>query len=183
MSRTAEELERDLAAFVRLHHARWEGKGGSAALTPERERMLAAACRELLDSERARLWSIDVEGRTISSQLFVVAGGEVAYWLGGFDEAFAAQRPALLALVVAIEDAFRRGERGVDLGPGAQDYKYRLADGDEILEDVTVVLGGPLARVQLAPGRLRRAAGRLKRRVRGADGPPGAAPAGAARPG
>lgn len=177
---TEAELERGLADFARLHHARWRDRGGSVVLDPSVERALAQAGRELLDSGRFRLVSIEAEGRTISAHIFVAAGGEVSYWNGGFDEQWAAEQPSMRALIVAIEDAFGRSDRRFDLGGGAEPYKYRLADSEDLLETAVVVPHGgryPLNRLQLAPHRLRREVSRrlpeeLHARLRRALGRP-----------
>ncbi len=161
MSRSPDELDRDLESFARLHHARWAHRGGSGALTPGVERMLRDAARDLISDERFRLFCIDVDGRTIAAEVFLAAGGELSYWLGGFDDAWAAQRPSILGIVAAIEDALQRGEARCDLGPGAQPYKYRLADGEQRAEWLTLVPPGPraaLTELSLVPRRTWRAA-------------------------
>lgn len=161
VSRSPEELDRDLESFARLHYARWAHRGGSAALTPGVERMLRDAGHSLIADERFRLFCIDVDGRTIGAEVFLAAGGELSYWLGGFDDAWAAQRPSILGIVAAIEDAVQRGETRCDLGPGAQQYKYRLADGEQRAEWLTMVPTGPrgaLAELTLVPRRAWRAA-------------------------
>jgi CelD/BcsL family acetyltransferase involved in cellulose biosynthesis len=154
-----EELDKDLEAFVALHHARWDPKGGSAVLSDGVRTMLPPAGKALLPDGRFRLWSIDVEGRVISSHLFIEAGGRSAYWLGGFDPEWSAQQPALQTLVAAIEDGWGKGDRLVDLGAGGQDYKYRLADDDRLV--VWGVLVFPsrrwLVRARLGPYHLKRA--------------------------
>ncbi len=177
MSRSPEELDRDLESFARLHHGRWAQRGGSGALTPGVERMLRDAGRSLLARERFRLFCIDVDGRTIAAEIFLAAGGELSYWLGGFDEAWAAQRPSILGIVAAIEDALQRGEAHCDLGPGAQAYKYRLADGEQRAEWLMMVPAGPRAALveltlfprrvwRAAPEGVRRAVRRLLQRLR-----------------
>jgi len=161
MSRSAEELDRDLASFARLHRARWSGRGGSEALTPGVERMVHDAAHELLADERFRLFCIDVGGRTIATEVFVAAGGELSYWLGGFDDDWAAQRPSLLGIVSAIDDGLQRGEARCDLGPGGQAYKYRLADSEQRADWLTMAPPGPramAAQLTLAPRRAWRAA-------------------------
>lgn len=155
-----EEVEPGLIAFAELHHARWDPKGGSAVLTDGVRAMLPVVAGNLLADGRFRLWSIEIEGRVISSHLFVEAGGESAYWLGGFDPEWATQQPALQTLIAAIEDGWERGDRRIDLGAGGQDYKYRLADGD--VPVVWGVLVFPtskkwLVRLRLGPHHLRRA--------------------------
>ena len=133
------ELRPALAEFARLHHGRWDDRGGSAALGPGVERMLAEAADELGPAGRLRIFTIELDGRAIASQLCVAAGGELVYWLGGFDPDFARNGPGNQALLAAIADGLQRGERRLDLGPGTQEYKLRLADGEDILESVTLV--------------------------------------------
>lgn len=128
MAATENELERDLAAFAALHGARWSRRGGS--MLGDVGGMLLEAGTALLPTNRFRVWVAEVDGRPISVQLFVAAGGAVAYWNGGFDPAWKDLRPGMQTLCAAIEDALERGDRVLDLGGGAQDYKLRLASGD-----------------------------------------------------
>lgn len=159
MAGTPAEAEAGLGAFARLHHGRWTERGGSAVLTTRVESMLAAASRGLVGSGRFRLWSIQIGERVISSHLFLAAGGEVAYWLGGFDDDYAAERPALLTLLAAVEHAWSAGDRRVDFGGGGQPYKYRFAESDEPLEWTYLIPPGPrslAARFELLPRRMYR---------------------------
>jgi CelD/BcsL family acetyltransferase involved in cellulose biosynthesis len=160
MARTEEELRAGLTSFASLHYKRWASRGGSVGLDSRVEEMLRDAGARLLRDARFRLWSIDVEGRAISSQIFVEAGGEVTYWNGGFDEAWASYDPALHTILAALEHAWGAGARRFDLGGGGQSYKYRFAEEDEFLEWVSLVPRGSryhLTRLQLAPVPLRRA--------------------------
>jgi len=79
-----------------------------------------------------------VEGASISAHLFARAGGTCAYWLGGFDDRWAACRPSVQVLVAAIEAAIESGDEWFELGPGAQQYKYRFADSEESVEWLTL---------------------------------------------
>jgi CelD/BcsL family acetyltransferase involved in cellulose biosynthesis len=128
---THETLHDDIAALVRLHTGRWEGRGESSMVAGGAS--LAAGFEEagrlLLDDGGFRLHILEVDGQPISAQLFAAAGGDVIYFNGGWDERFAQLKPAMLGILDAIEDAFGRGEQRMDLGPGAQPYKLRFADG------------------------------------------------------
>ena len=130
---TPEEVERDLVAFFDLHHRRWDPRGGSGVLDDRVESMVVDAARRLVAGGRFRLWSIAVDGLTISSQAFVGAGGMLSYWLGGFDETWATEAPGIQGILAAVEDAWERGDHRVDLGAGGHDYKYFLTDADEEL--------------------------------------------------
>ena len=176
-----ERLETDLKAFARLHRDRWAGRGGTSVLVAGVEEMLLEAGKTLLPSGNFHLWCIDVADKTISTQIFLTAGGQFTYWLGGFDEAWSSSQPSMQALVAAVEDAWARGEQRVDLGGGDQAYKYRLADEEERLEWTVLVPRGrryPVARLHLAPRHLKRAVlqrtpDSLKSRVKAILGRPG----------
>jgi CelD/BcsL family acetyltransferase involved in cellulose biosynthesis len=132
-----------LEDFARLHHARWSWRGGSDALDARVEAMLRAAAAALGAHGRLWLWSIEAGGRLVSAHLFVGAGDRAVYWLGGHDAAWDAHRPGLQALVMAVEDGFDRGLARLDLGPGPQEYKRRLAGAADTLEFVSIVPAGP----------------------------------------
>jgi CelD/BcsL family acetyltransferase involved in cellulose biosynthesis len=160
-----EDLERDVGALLRLHAGRWEHRGGSDAIVPGIEGMLLQAGRELVGEGRFRLHVIDVGGSVICAQLFVAAGGEIAFWNGGFDEAWARHGPAIVSVIEAIDEGMRRGDDRLDFGAGGQDYKYRLAEGEDTLRSSLVVPAGgryAVARARLAPSQARSA---LKQRL------------------
>lgn len=142
---TPERLERDLRNFAELHYARWSERGGSGALDGRVESMLRDVAGAL-PASRFRLWTVEIDGRAVSAHLFVAAGGEVAYWLGGFDETAGARDSAMQAILAAIEHAFSSGDERLDLGAGPQAYKYRFADGQEVLRWVALVPAGPASR-------------------------------------
>jgi CelD/BcsL family acetyltransferase involved in cellulose biosynthesis len=157
---TAEEIERDLHDFERLHTARWEWRGGSTALTSGTGDMLAEAGRELLDSGRFQLLSLEIDGKVVASQLFLGAGTEMSYWNGGFDDDYASYKPSLIALVEAIRTSLEAGITRFDLGPGAQEYKYRFSDTQDLLVWQTLIPPGPrylAARAAFAPKQARHA--------------------------
>ncbi|HSK91760.1 MAG TPA: GNAT family N-acetyltransferase [Euzebyales bacterium] len=164
----AGEREEYIAEFARLHHARFEGRGGSAVMTGGVMRMLVDAGGDLMPDGRLQLWVIEAEGKVISAHLLLAAGGRVTYWLGGFDDSWASDQPALQALAAALEHAYGTGREVFDLGPGLQDYKLRFAK--DVLPGVEVLVvpaGGRRLRTlaRVAPPRLREVA---RRRLRAA---------------
>jgi len=132
---TRATLHDDWTAMVRLHAERWEGRGDSSIVRGG-ERLAAAfeaVGHQLLDEGGFRLRMLELDGEPISAQLFTGIGGEVIYLNGGWDERHAQFKPAMLGILDALEDAFARGDRRMDLGPGAQPYKLRFADGNDPL--------------------------------------------------
>jgi CelD/BcsL family acetyltransferase involved in cellulose biosynthesis len=157
----AEEVVAALAAFHRLHNSRWRERGGSRVLNDRVQAMLLDAALQLIDETRFRVWTIAAEGRIVSAHVFIAAGGEVAYWLGGFDDEWAKFGPAIQTVLKALEHAWEQGDVRMDFGAGAQEYKYSFAEGQDVLESVTIAprnIRYPLTRVQLLPRRMREAA-------------------------
>jgi CelD/BcsL family acetyltransferase involved in cellulose biosynthesis len=157
----ADGFERARSAFLVLHGARWEARGGSKALVRGIEAMLDEAASELLPSGRFRAVTLEFDGAIVSSQLFVEAGGRLAYWNGGFDESAHRFAPAFQTLLFALEDAIGRGDTFFDLGPGEHQYKTRLADHKEDLRTFTILPRNgayPIKRARMIPYQARWAA-------------------------
>ncbi len=173
----ANGLERDIGELERLHFGR-RGDRPSDAFGPGVAAMLADAGRELLQADRFRLWTIATADATVSAQLFVEAGGELAFWNGGFDDAYQSSSPGVQAILAAVADGMELGCERLELGAGDQDYKLRMTDEADELRSVAIVprgLAGAPARLGVAASRVRRAAGRatpeaLKRRLRSIRG-------------
>lgn len=158
LARNKEEARAGVAAFARLHHARWEARGGSGVLDDRVEAMVADAAAEMVQDLRLRLWTIEVDGHVIAAELFLAAGGEVSNWLGGFDDKWSKFKPSLLLVLMAVEQAWELGDVRFDLGSGAQEYKDRFANGADTVEWSVVV--PPLAHALARPGLIPWYAGR-----------------------
>lgn len=162
-----EEIAAAVAALGRLHRARWQARGHPGIIDDRVEAMLRVAGRDMAGTGRFRLWTVELEGEPIGAQLFVEAGGEVAYWNGGWDERHADLKPGMLGIHAAIEHAIERGDRRMDLAGGAQPYKLRFADADDPLAWMVVAplkRRYPRTRVEFLPQQARwRARGAFRR--------------------
>ena len=170
VARTPDEIERGIEAFRAVLRQKWGVEQGRDVLSAWVDPMLADVAGELGGEGRFRLWTIQQEGRPIAAHVFLAAGGEVSYWLGGYDHGWSAARPSLVAILAALEDAWQAGDQRLDLGGGAQPYKYRFASGEEALGWTTLVPRGPRywrTRLALVPEHASRAvAGRLSEETR-----------------
>ena len=166
-----DDLNAAVLAFMLLHHSRWDRRATASGLPKGTEGMLRESARELVPAGRMRIWLLEAGGVPISAQIFLTAGGETAYWNGGFDPEWSELRPGFEALAYAVEHAFGEGDRRVDFGGGAQSYKSRLADGDDPLASSLVLTGGTgrsVRAAQLMPERIGRV---TKRLVKGLPSP------------
>lgn len=156
------EVEHYVSEFARLHRSRWAPRGGSGVLTDGVERSLREAALRPRGESPVEFWVVDLPGGTLSVQVFLRAGAEVSYWLGGFDEESATTRPgpAILTLLRVIDRACSSGATRLDLGAGDQPYKGEFAGGAATLEWLTLCVSrvkSPVARVAFAPARARNA--------------------------
>jgi CelD/BcsL family acetyltransferase involved in cellulose biosynthesis len=136
-------LERDVDEFMRLHRQRLSGQGGTGLTDSGVERMLVAAGRDLLASGRFRLLCMEVGDAFVAGQVLLGAGAELSAWNSGFDERYGDLSPSMQCLIRALEDASGGDARTMSLGPGGQEYKARLADGEDAVETHLVVPRGP----------------------------------------
>ncbi len=134
LSEGTDETVSRLSEFERLHTLRWQSRGGSGVLTREVSALLVDFAES--SPENLRVWSVEADGRMVSVQVLIAAGGTVSHWLGGFDDSFNGLHPGagVLSLHAAIEHAWKVGDRTFDFGAGGQEFKYRFADGEYQLE-------------------------------------------------
>ena len=166
----ADERADAIGVMLALHAQRWEDRAPSNLTRPGIDVLLRDAA-DALGPERLRLWGAELDGRLISVQLFVAAGGEVKYWNGGWSEDHAALKPSMLTILAALEDALSRHERRLDLGAGRHPYKLRFANAEDGLCWGAMVLGtGRWLRTsaEIAPSAVRH---RAKQLVRGLPAP------------
>jgi CelD/BcsL family acetyltransferase involved in cellulose biosynthesis len=163
-----DDVSAPIASFIALTIDRWVLHLG-AGRGPEGIRaMLLEAAADLVPRGRMRIWTLEAEGRAVSTQVFLAAGGEVAYWNGGYDERWAKLRPGFETIIRAIEHSFAQGDRRLDLGGGATGYKRRMTGDDDPIRSVLLLPGGndrPLRRAQLLPQDLERLAHHAARRA------------------
>jgi CelD/BcsL family acetyltransferase involved in cellulose biosynthesis len=149
---TAATLERDVAELLRLHRERLSGRGGTLLDDPRIGDALVAAGSGAIASGRFRLLTVELGEHAIGAQLFLVAGDQVSYWNGGFDEAYGKYSPSMLGLADALELACELGGC-LDLGAGAQDYKRRFTDEQLTLTSHLMIPRGPgYARTRMRAG-------------------------------
>jgi CelD/BcsL family acetyltransferase involved in cellulose biosynthesis len=143
------ELASDLETFFTLHEARWDPRGGSAALTDrsrEFHRLFAPAA---LERGWLRLWLMELDGEPIAAWYGWLLGGRYSYYLAGFGDRWARYSIGQLILAHTIEAAFTEGAAVYDLLLGGEDYKTRFAETSRAVHTVAVTRAFSRARVVL----------------------------------
>jgi CelD/BcsL family acetyltransferase involved in cellulose biosynthesis len=153
---TAATLAADVEVFVRLHAARWQSKPGESNLVAFGDRLAPM----LEDTGRGmgpngfRLHLLEMDGEPVAALIFLAVGGRPLYLNCGWDERFAQFKPAMLALLDAVEESFELGDTRIDLGLGQESYKLRFADDDSPVAWTILMVPGsrlPLTAARMAP--------------------------------
>lgn len=160
-------LGRDLDAFFGLHDARWEGRGGSQALTERSREFHRAFAAAAQGQGWLRLWFLELDSEPIAAWYGWLLGGRYAYYLAGFDGRFSRWSVGQLLLAHTIRSAFDEGADEYDLLLGGEEYKSRFAETALEVRTVAVTRPWSPARAAIRAESLgRRAADRLSPELR-----------------
>ena len=134
-----EELGPALDRLFQLHRERWGDAAsmwfaGREAL--HREFAAAALARGWL-----RLHVLELEGRAAAVYLGYRCGGTAWYYQLGRETADPAVSLGVVIVAHALREALAEGVSELNLGPGAQRYKLRLATDDPGVETVAIARG------------------------------------------
>jgi CelD/BcsL family acetyltransferase involved in cellulose biosynthesis len=125
-----DELEAALETFARLHHARWDERGGSQALTERSRRFHEVFTRSALARGWLRLWLLEVDSDAVAAWYGWRVGTRYAYYLAGFDPSWGRHSVGLLLQAHTLKAAMEEGASSYDLLLGGEEYKGRFADGE-----------------------------------------------------
>jgi CelD/BcsL family acetyltransferase involved in cellulose biosynthesis len=180
-----DELASDFATFLDLHYRRLGTHGGSSLVSERARAFHVAFAAAALERGWLRLWFLELDDHPAAAWYGWRLGDRYAFYNTGFDPVFSALSPGFVLLSAVIESAFEEGATEFDFLLGAESYKYRFAERDRTVSDVTLARAFPhpaslLASAEygarrmgrLIPASARRRLGRLARRssMRGRGG-------------
>jgi len=140
---SAEQLEADMGTFFDLHDRRFTERGGSS-LSAERARGFHLDfARSALERGWLRLWFLELDGRPAAAWYGWRLGERYSYYNSGFDPAFAELSPGLVLISAVIQSAFEEGAAVFDFLLGEESYKYRFAERERTVSDVTLARALP----------------------------------------
>jgi CelD/BcsL family acetyltransferase involved in cellulose biosynthesis len=136
VTRTAEELARDLPSFVELHRRSHPEKGRFM------DDRMASFFREVaegfLAEGRLRLAFLSFDGGDAASVFQFHAGRSLLLYNSGYDPVHRAANPGLVLIARCIEDAVAEGGEEYDFLRGTERYKYDLGGVDRVVHRLTV---------------------------------------------
>jgi CelD/BcsL family acetyltransferase involved in cellulose biosynthesis len=134
LATTPDEVDRALTETFRLHTLRWAGRPDGSDYTSIRgQAFQREAYRALAEQGVARVLSLDLEGRTVAFNAFLVLNDRLYSHRLGFDPAHGRHSPGLLCTLDMCEWAAAEGLSLVEFLGGDEEYKLQLADRFEPL--------------------------------------------------
>jgi CelD/BcsL family acetyltransferase involved in cellulose biosynthesis len=131
-------LDADLDALFRLHRARF---GQESAFGGGRAAFHRAFARQAQERGWLRLWTLELDGRTVAAQYGFRFGGVESFFQSGRDPELRRESLGMTLLSHAIRSAADEGVREFALLRGHEPYKYRFATDDDGLDSVCVTRG------------------------------------------
>lgn len=137
-------VEATMRELLALRRSRAAAQGQRHAhMEATYESFLLEAVQGLLP-DGARLWRLDLDGQLLASRLNLLQGPREHSYLLGLGEAHANLSPGNSLELQAINEAIRQGRGEFELGPGRDEYKYRLGGVDRTV--ARLVTPSPTAR-------------------------------------
>lgn len=141
---TTDELAPALEAAFELHDLRRSDRpDGSEFTTPAGKGFHRAALRALGLQGIPRILLLELDGRPIAFQYFLLFERTMFVHRLAFDPQLARYSPGQLALLAAIECAAEEGAERVEFLGGGERYKLELADGNEPMHQLIGFASGP----------------------------------------
>jgi CelD/BcsL family acetyltransferase involved in cellulose biosynthesis len=138
-----DEVEPAVGELLALRRSRARAQGQRHAHMDARfERFIVDAVRGLMP-DGVRLWTLNAEGQTLAMRLNLVQGAREHSYLLGLGDAHTTLSPGSSLERHAILEAIAEGRTELDLGPGRDEYKYRLGAVDRELTRVVVASPSP----------------------------------------
>ena len=109
------------------------------------ERFLVQAVRGMLP-DGVRLWTLELDGRSLASCLHFVQGPREHTYTQGIADEHVNLSPGNSLELHAMREGIEQGRSEFELGPGRDDYKYRLGARDREVTRLVLPSGSPRSR-------------------------------------
>jgi CelD/BcsL family acetyltransferase involved in cellulose biosynthesis len=138
-----EELAGDMETFFRLHGLRFGPRGGSTLSSERAQVFHQDFAASALRRGWLRLWFLELDGAPVAAWYGWRLGGRYSYYNSGLDPSRSELRPGLVLLAEVIRSAFEEGATVFDFLLGDEQYKYRFAEAERTVSDVTIARSLP----------------------------------------
>ncbi len=131
---SADEIPAAMKAFAECYDRQW-GAGGEAHAfeRPETAAYLTALATAAAEEKKLHFTAFEIGGEPWHWHLGLEHRGSLLWYKMTYDTRYAQHSPGMLHLAMLVEDAIARGLHCIDLGYGAEEYKYKWTDREQPL--------------------------------------------------
>jgi hypothetical protein len=129
---TPESMEKAMNKYVELHAARWESKGGSIFKDGRQRSFLRGLPAELVSRKKAWMMEVLIDGEIASQQLCLLDKDIIRMYRMVMNNDYRQYAPGYLTCYYAMLEAMKGRHRIFDMGPGAEEYKYKVGGKDHL---------------------------------------------------
>lgn len=128
--REPETVSNAVDVYVEQHRRRWASKGGSIFREERQEAFLRDIACKCAERGEMLVYEVLIDGRVAAQQFCILDGRVVRLYKIGMDDDFRPYAPGYLSVYYAMKGTQEEGYIEYDLGPGPEDYKYKVGGVD-----------------------------------------------------
>jgi CelD/BcsL family acetyltransferase involved in cellulose biosynthesis len=121
-----DDVARSIDTYIEQHKQRWANKGGSIFHDPRQSGFLREISIRGAESGTIVVYEVHIDGEVASQQLCIRDGGSLRMWKIGMNDKYSAFMPGFLTVYHGLTEAQKAGFKEYDLGPGPEQYKYKV---------------------------------------------------------
>jgi len=122
--------------YIQQHKERWAKKGGSIFHEPRQAEFLKEVTAKGAEMEELVIYEVHIDGKVASQQLCIMDGEVIRMYKIGMDDQFRSYAPGYLSVQYAMAEAQNDGFKEFDLGPGPDEYKYKVGGRDRFTYNI-----------------------------------------------
>lgn len=131
--RSQEDMERAMLMYVELHRQRWSYRGGSIFQDARQRDFLVGMVKSVAERSEGRIYEMRIDGVLAAQALCLFDPGMARIYRISMNDELMDYSPGYLLFQHMLTDLKGEGIGKVDLGAGAEDFKYRLGAKDAYL--------------------------------------------------
>jgi hypothetical protein len=153
-SKSGDQVSASIDTYLAHHKVRWASKGGSIYNDPAQAAFLKDISVSCAERGEAVVYEVLIDGKVASQQLCIREGKIMHMYKIGMDDQFRSYAPGYLSVYYAMNEARKDGYAEFDLGPGPEEYKYKVGGKDRFTHNIEGKRGGMLvlSKVGRMPG-------------------------------
>ncbi|MEM0449190.1 MAG: GNAT family N-acetyltransferase [Methanomassiliicoccales archaeon] len=128
--RSPDSLAQAVDVYVEQHKRRWAAKGGSIFNDPRQASFLKDISTRSAEKGEMLVYEVLIDGNVAAQQFCILERDVVRLFKIGMNDDYRPYAPGYLSVYYAMKETQEEGYAEYDLGPGPEEYKYKVGGVD-----------------------------------------------------